>query len=261
VIVRDAGVPEGEPMIRLRLKAVPLGQLLQVLCTAHPEIQISPVEAENGPVVQVIRIRATEQTEAAANAGPKVVRVYPLSNEILSVLRTRGELAPMGAPEKELAQKGLEHVLSLIKNVIEAAGERTAATLAVHVETQSLIVTGTAEQHLRVQDTLAALRGEQRPFEQQQVLMARAAQQLRDMRSQSEDQIGRLHREVDRLKVELDETRNEARKTDAQAREAAIEAERRQVRLEEALSRGAAAKTQERPTDSEKGTTSTPGAK
>src|SRR5436190_17024932 len=44
VIVRDPGVPEGEPVIRLRLKSVPLKQLLQVIQAAHPDVGIEPVE-------------------------------------------------------------------------------------------------------------------------------------------------------------------------------------------------------------------------
>lgn len=237
VIVRDPGVPDGEPFIRLRLKSVPLGQLLRVISTAHPEIGMEPVENPEGPAIQVIHIRATADTAAAPREGGKAVRVYPLNNEILMVLRARGELGPMGGPEKEAAKKGLDQVLSLIKGVLEASGDRTAPTLAVHEETQSLIMTGTPEQHARVQDTLAALRGE-RPHEEQQKALTRADQLLRTQKVDYEEQIDRLRREVDLLKIDLEAARKEANKSEAEAREQVIAAERVRVRLEELLTRG-----------------------
>jgi predicted RNase H-like nuclease (RuvC/YqgF family) len=171
-------------------------------------------------------------------------------------LRARGEAAANGPPEKEMAKKGLEHVLSLIKAVVEAAGDRAAPTLAVHEETQSLILTGTPDQHARVQDTLASLRGEPRPSDQQQNFAARAAHQLREMKTQTEEQVASLRRENERLKAELAEARDEAGKAEDQARKQAIEAERVQVRLEEALTRGSgqtAPKSTDRPDSSDTG--------
>jgi hypothetical protein len=263
VIVRDPGVPEGQPMLKMRLKSVPLEQLLQVLCTAHPEIGIEAVETSDGPNIQVIRIRATEQTGAAANEGPKVVRVYPLNNEIMLVLRARGEATNTGA-DKDALKKGLDHVLSLIKVVVEAAGDRAAPTLAVHEETQSLIVTGTPQQQARVQDTLAALRGE-RPQEAQQNNLERLEQRWRKQKAADDEQMEKLHRDAERLNIELQEMRKAVHEAQDQARGQAIEAERMRVRLEEAMSRGQAspqnaAPLTERPSATEGGS-SKPSAK
>jgi len=264
VIVRDPGVPEGQPVIRMRLKSVPLGQVLEVIAKAHPEIGFEPVEHPGGPIVQVIRIRATEETDSTAKQGPKVVRVYPLSGEILAVLRTRGELGPMGGPEKEAAKKGLDDVLSLIKATVEAAGDRAAPTLAVHEETQSLIVTGTREQHATVQDTLAALRGE-RPHEEQQTALTKAIEHWRQEKTDYAEQIESLQRGTERLKRDLDESRVEAQKAEADARKEAIDAERVRVKLEELLTRGKGseqpATTTERPRPSADGGSTSPGAK
>ena len=261
VVVRDPGVPEGQPIIRLRLKAVPLGQLLQVLVAAHPEITMQAVDSPDAPAIHVIRIVATDATgpAAAEKAGSKAVQVYPLRAEIISVLRSRGVPMAQGGPEKEEMKKALEQVLSLIKGVVEATGDKAPPTLAVHEETQSLIVTGTAEQQARVQETLAALRGE-RPQENQQAALTQAERQWRQHKADYEEQIDKLRHEAQRLKDELAVARVEAREAEDLSRKQAIEAERARVRLEEALTRGSGGKSPS-PTTPGDGAGSAPGAK
>jgi hypothetical protein len=231
VIVRDDGAADGRPVVRLRLKDVPMRQVLEVLQTAHPELKVEPVQHPERPTVYVIRVEGPGDAGAAGPAGAggragKFVQVYQLSNEIAMVLKTSGVWGGGGALEPEMAKMGLEHVLSLLEGVTEAVGDRNPPTLAVHEGTQSLIVTGTADQHALVNETLASLRGERRT-ENRQAQAVELERRLREVESASAEREARLQRELEVARRQADELQS-------RATEHAVEVERLRIRLEAA---------------------------
>ena len=89
LVIRDPDVPRDYPQVRLRLKRVPLGQILEVLTTAFPDIEVSPVQANNGPQgadarpVYIIKVHASDRAKAASGeVVPGGVKVYRLTNVV-----------------------------------------------------------------------------------------------------------------------------------------------------------------------------------
>lgn len=161
VVVRDPLVRPGEPFVRLRLKHVPVSQVLGVLQAAYPEVRVTsvmPPPNSTALPVHVIRVRRSEGSHAATAGELPVpaLKVYPLG-PANSELWNRSPEHPMARQEKER----IENALSLIKQVLSKIPEeegRGTPELLVHEPTQSLIVRGLPVQHAAVRDALDALR-------------------------------------------------------------------------------------------------------
>jgi hypothetical protein len=182
MVIRDSGVAAEVPTIRMKLKKVSLDQFLELLTTAYPGVEVSPVSGAGG-TVYVIKVHLTDQQwrnrhglggidglggggPGAAGVGggggggasqPDVgVRVYALGQYINYVVAARAEVPK----DKAAANKeALNQILSLIKAALAQVGDASAPqpVIQVHEETQTLIVKGNTEQHGVLEEALAQL--------------------------------------------------------------------------------------------------------
>jgi hypothetical protein len=151
--VRENGVPEGYPKVRMRLKNVTLGQVWSVLQAANPELEVQPVEvqtAEEGPArppIYLIRVKAP------TTGVPEVaVRAYALG-PVEQAMSAKGG----GGKEAAHGNDSLDRVLSLIKATLAQVPGSGEPVLQVHEETGTLIFKGSADQKAVLEDVLAAL--------------------------------------------------------------------------------------------------------
>lgn len=166
MIVRDPDVAPGYPIVTMRLKSVPLGQLLDVLTTAYPEVELTKIQGHTPDrkpsVVYVVKVHASDRTSPFGGRGAAVVKVYRLGGAVSAVLKARRDPADSGLfPQKvdpKEAKEALNQVLSLIKATLsQVETGRRAPTLQVHEETQTLIFRGGDVQRAALEDALAAL--------------------------------------------------------------------------------------------------------
>ncbi|HEV2293652.1 MAG TPA: hypothetical protein VGR35_07340 [Tepidisphaeraceae bacterium] len=164
VLVREdpsgTGYPDTEfPKVRLRLKNVPVSQVLGVLEAAYPQITVTavaPPPNSHANYVHVIRVGSSPgRTEEAAREAA--------STFSLSVYRVGPALDPRqigpGHPEAVAAQRWFTGVVSLLKEAMGRVPNQGAITpeLFVHEPTGSVIVRATRAQHRAAADALAAL--------------------------------------------------------------------------------------------------------
>jgi hypothetical protein len=243
LVIRDPDVPRDYPQVRLKLKKVPLGQILEVLTNAFPDIEVSPVQANNGPQgadarpVYLIKVHSSDRAKASTGeVVPGGVKVYRLTNVV-------GALAQVGHPDlsakdRPAAEKeSLDQVLSLMKAALSQVGQgggNPGAVLQVHPETQTLIFKGSSEQRDAVEDVLAALapEGQQRDMRQEARLkqaaddQVRLQRQMNEVREQSATQVAEMQKKLEEAEARLKETQAVQMKQLA-------EAERAKIRLEE----------------------------
>jgi hypothetical protein len=243
LVIRDPDVPRDYPQVRLRLKRVPLGQILEVLTTAFPDIEVSPVQANNGPQgaearpVYIIKVHASDRAKAASGeVVPGGVKVYRLTNVVGTLAQSAHP--DLSAKERPTAEKeAMDQVLSLVKAALSQVGQgggNPPPVLQVHPETQTLIFKGSSEQRDAVEDVLAALAPEgQLGNAQQAELRKQAAEerrklqaQLTSVQEQAAVQVADLQKKLQEAEVRLKETQTlEMRRL--------AEAERAKIRLEE----------------------------
>ena len=60
MVIRDSGVAAEVPTVRMKLKKVSLDQFLELLTTAYPGVEVSPVTGAGG-TVYVIKVHLTDQ--------------------------------------------------------------------------------------------------------------------------------------------------------------------------------------------------------
>ena len=166
VIVRDPDVAPGYPFITMRLRNVPLGQLLDVLTKAYPDISLEGIDGATPDGkesrVYVVKVQASDRATAQGGRGGATVKVYRLGGAVKAVAEAAGAGANkgmfQGQVEPKEVKEALNHVLSLIKATLsQIETGRNPPVLQVHEETQTLIFKGSAEQRAVLEDALAAL--------------------------------------------------------------------------------------------------------
>lgn len=209
VIVREPGVPKSHPLVTMRLRQIPLGQMLDVLRITQQGINFTQVPGDS--TVHIIIVGPPRQYEGRED---NVVRVYRLEGAVKGL---QGK-APKDA---------LGHVLSLIKATL-AQVDSDLPTLQIHEETMTLIFKGTSLQRAALEDVLTALDpGAERvnfdPAKKNK--LDTADHQLLLDKTVADQRVGQLDLELHRATVQRDEY-------DRIARERATEIERLKVRLE-----------------------------
>jgi hypothetical protein len=243
LVVRDPDVPRDYPQIRLKLKRVPLGQVLEVLTTAYPDIELSQVQANNGPPgadarpVYIIKVHASDRAKAATGeVVPGGVKVYRLTSVVAALAQsTHPDIAAKERPTAE--KEALDQVLSLMKAALSQVGQggsNPAPMLQVHPETQTLIFKGSSEQRDAVEDVLAALAPEgQLGGNQQAEVRKQAAEERRRLQAQLEQVQAQSSSQVADLQNRLQEAQARLKELQTQDLSRVAEAERAKVRLEE----------------------------
>ena len=246
LVVRDPDVPRDYPQVRLRLKRVPIGQMLEVLTSAYPDIEVSPVQANNGPPghdgrpVYIIKVHASERAKAAnGEVVPGGVKVYRLLNVVGALVQsTHPDLS--GKDRAAVEKEALDQVLSLVKAALSQVGQgggNPAPVLQVHPETQTLIFKGSSEQRDAVEDVLGALTPEGMRINNQdaerRAQAAAAADDHRRLQAQLNEVRNQSLNQVSELEKKLQEAEARAKSLQEQELKRVADAERAKVRLED----------------------------
>jgi hypothetical protein len=246
LVVRDPDVPREYPQVRLRLKRVPLGQILEVLTTAYPDIEVAPVQPNNGPPgadarpVYIVKVHASDRAKASSGeAVPGGVKVYRLTGVVGAL--TQSTHPDISAKDRPAAEKeSLDQVLSLVKAAVSQVGQggaNPAPLLQVHPETQTLIFKGSSEQRDAVEDVLAALAPDTghgfRNAGPQNDGRKEAAEERRRLEAQVSEVRERAAREVAELQKHLEDAQTRLKEMQTQELSRLADAERTKVRLEE----------------------------
>ncbi len=222
VIVRDKGVPDDYPTIKVKLKNVTLGQVWGVLQAANPDMEVQPVGENEGPTpIYLIRIKAPS-SDAAPGVPQAAVRVYPLG-PLVDAMTAKSE----AAHEKD----SLDHVLSLIKATLAQVPGRSEPVLQVHEETRTLIFKGSGEQQAALQEVLAALA----PGSSTEV--AGYKKNNDELQQQMELERKQADMRAKNLEADLAELHQRLAAEEKNSLDRASEAERMKVRLEEQTDR------------------------
>ncbi len=237
IVVREPGDEGGYPMVRIRIKDVSVGLLLELLTTSYPGIDISTIDGKGGPihVIRVVRQEGDKpKTGADASDG---VRVYRLSAAIEQLVQTRAESQLFPAPDEDKAKpaparkEALNNILALVKAALTLTdGDRNPPTLQVHEETQTLLFKGTQRQREVVEDALAALISPNKEF-----VARTAVERLQGLLQQAQAEIDRDKTKLEDLSQRYEERLAQA-KTTIQQRDEELLASRRQTQaLDDAL--------------------------
>jgi hypothetical protein len=245
VVFRDPGVSEDVPTVTMRLKRVSISQLLQLLTTAHPNLEVNEIPGAGG-TVYCIKVHSPEGV--VGPVGPvnpglgggvggfgvqpstPAVKVFALASVVDAISwRQQGD-----APKDKAAtsKAALNEVLSLIKATLEQVDAASAPVLQLHEETQTLIFKGTAAQREGVENVLTALTASQRQSEAKQQLrkvqddFTTAENQWRADAQRANQHLNEMQRKIDELTANL-------RKRDDENLKLTTELERAKVRLEE----------------------------
>ena len=203
-ILRDEGLPGGFPSVTANLKGVSLSQLMQLIQTANPSIQLKEIDGPGGKIVCIL-VHAPAGPNpnglfGSFPAGPiSVVRVYRLSAIV-------GALT--GAKNDPAARKdAMNQSLSLIKATLEQVGGEPPV-LRVHEETQTLIFKGNPAQEAALRAVTEALQPQSPTPEQVNAEHLTRRYELErqqfDMRAQEMDQqMGRLQKMLEQRDMEM----------------------------------------------------------
>jgi len=231
VVVRESGVPEEYPRIKMKLKNVTVAQIWQLLQLSYPDMQLQQVEAPGPDIVWHVRIQATGNQ--AAIVDPSAVKVYRLTAIIERLT------AKSGKNDAETEKRSLNQILSLAKAALAQTASRNnvGAVLQVHEETGTLIFKGNSEERAALESVLEAL-NPPTAAESATVLEVRrqlaVAERTRDKAMDSaKAEIEQAYDKVNRLQQELIEMRDMTRKQQAMTNQQALEAEKLKIRLEE----------------------------
>jgi hypothetical protein len=253
VVFRDPGVPDDEPTVTLRLKKVALSQILALLTTAYPNLEIQEIGGAGGTIYCIkVHSRNTEvqlQPGGGPAAGPGMgaaafgggavmagmpmmaasgVKVYPLTETVEGLISAKPE------PPKDRAAAGkeaLNQVLSLIKATMAQATESgtAAPTLQLHEETQTLIFKGTPAQREALESVLAAL-PTRSPAVNEANKWKSTAQAVEE---KYRIELTRRERQAEDARMEADRLRKLLEDREQQSIKQAQDIERLRVRLEE----------------------------
>jgi hypothetical protein len=247
VVFRDPGVPDDEPAVTMRLKKVALSQILALLTTAYPNLEIQEIGGAGGTIycIKVHSRNAVEQPglggvgvggPAAALGAVGVggmpmmagVKVYALTETVEGLLAVRPE-----APKDRAAagKEALNQVLSLIKATMAQATESgtAAPTLQLHEETQTLIFKGTPAQREALESVLGALPARS-PAVNEANKWKSAAQAVEE---KYRVELTRRERAAEDARMEADRLRKLLEDREQQSIKQAQDIERLRVRLEE----------------------------
>jgi hypothetical protein len=211
-VVVHRGNAEG-PMVTMRLKNVSIAQIMNVLVTAYPGIEIVPVDGPTGPV-HVITISPAPGQAGAPGGGEaeagveleRAVRVYRLAGIVDGITRPGVAFSGPAARDSKEAKEALNNVLSLIKATVQLTSPREAPTLQVHEETQTLIFKGSPQQRQAIEDVLAALESNKA------VRPEKVSDQTRLMLNDAKAELDRAKADAERARREADSAREEAMK-------------------------------------------------
>jgi hypothetical protein len=244
LVVRDPDVPRDYPQVRLKLKRVPLGQVLEVLTTAYPDIEVSQVQANNGPEraearpVYIIKVHSSDRARTATgDVVPGGVKVYRLTNVVGGLAQSsHPELSAKDRPAAE--KDALDQVLSLMKAALSQVGQGSstpAPVLQIHPETQTLIFKGSSEQRDAVEDVLAALtpEGLGGNNNQQAELRKQATEERQRLQAQLNQAREQAGSQVADMQKKLQESEERLKALQAQDMQRVADAERTKIRLEE----------------------------
>jgi hypothetical protein len=180
VVFRDPGVPDDEPAVTMHLKKIAVSQILALLTTAYPNLEIQEIGGAGGTIYCIKVHPRGAEGQLQPGGGPAAipalgaipfggggggmpmmpvasgVKVYPLTETVEGLISAKPE-----APKDRAAagKEALNQVLSLIKATMAQATESGTAgpTLQLHEETQTLIFKGTPAQREALESVLAAL--------------------------------------------------------------------------------------------------------
>jgi hypothetical protein len=223
VVMREPGVPAGYPELTIRLRKVEVGQVLSLIQSGYPEVEIKPIDSKSG-TVQCIIVRASDRIQNRGKwekGPPGGVRIYRLTGAVESLVAANPETA---------AKDAVNQVLSLMKAALDQGGKADGApVLQIHEQTQTLIFKGSAEQRACLEDVLAALDANASREERKQAewneRLAEAQRQLQLEKARGEEALLRL-------RDDLQEMRRRLQDQERIAMERAVEVERLKVRLE-----------------------------
>ena len=218
-VIRQEGIPEDFPRIKLKVKQVGINQILTLIHTANPSIECSPIDGPDGPVYCITVNEPSARPEpngAAAHSNVNVI-VYRLSG-IVSALA-----AKKAGPDS--TKDALNQVLSLFKATLEQVhGE--PPTLRIHEETQTLIFKGNNAQEEALRGAMEALSPSQSEWQATMKRQAdeRVAASMGD-RERMVEQVVESKQRLDSMRKSLDEGQERFLKQTE-------ESERLKVRLE-----------------------------
>lgn len=173
--------------VRLLLKNVTAGDVLQVISRAYPVVALDGVAGHTRELIYVVRV----QDAVVSPTARQVVQVYNLAPMVKTWLQlNEPDLKP--ADDKDALKKALDDILSLIQAALAQTHEPTEAVIQVHPPTQTLIFRGTATQQSAVEQAVNALRPTRLEF------------------GSAESQIAQLKARIDAQAQELDRLRAKA---------------------------------------------------
>jgi len=237
VLVRDKGVPDDYPTVKIKLKKVTLGQVWSVLQTAMPDLEVQPVGENDGSwPIYVIRVKAPsgEGGPGGPAVAPLAVRVYPLGPLVDAMTAKAGK-----KPGHE--NEPLNDILSLIKATLAQVPDRSEPVLQVHEETRTLIFKGNSEQKAALEQVLSALPPDAAPEASELIESKQHVEKLQEQINQQQEQSAR---QVQQLESELAEMRSRLAEAEKNALEQTANAEKLKVRLEQQMEQAARIKEQ-----------------
>ncbi len=196
VVLRDKNAPENWPTLSIKLKGVSVSQLMQLIQTAHPGLELKEIDGPGGTITCLL-VHPPEVPDAAAGE-PKgkmlqAVRVYRMS--AINGLSDKAKSDPVARKE------AMNKALSLIGVALEQTGG-DPPTLKIHEETGTLIFKGNADQESILENVMETLRPEQIQRDQVSAEFASVATERNE-----------LQKELQRVKAEYE------RRTDMQVQE------------------------------------------
>jgi len=226
VVVRDKGVPQDYPTMKIKLKNVSLGQVWSVLQAANPDLEVQPVGENEGPTpIYLIRVKASSNVASPEGAGAvPAVHVYPLGPLLDAMAAKAGNQAAHGGDP-------LDRVLSLIKATLAQVSDGGEPVLQVHEGTRTLIFKGSAEQEAALEQVLSALA----PASAEEA--AGNKRNNEDLQQQIELAKTQAAMQAQKLEADLAELHQRLAEEEKNSLDRTAEAERLKVRLEEQTDR------------------------
>jgi hypothetical protein len=240
IVLRDSDVPEGRPLIKMKLKQVTLAQFLQLLQTAYPTITVEeipgPVEALGvpGAVESVFCIKvhspnflaplppsaghaAVGEGSGFRAASEPTVHVYRLGSIIDSLAN--------GKTDPAARKAAMNHALSLISAAQEQVNGESPV-IRTHEETETLVFKGDPAQEAALKSAMDALepRGMDINVERNR-LTTESARRLQMEKEKFDARTSEMDQQLARLQKMLAQR-------DKEVLDSVGEAERLKVRLE-----------------------------
>lgn len=155
VLVRSPQSLPGLPRVRLVLKDVVAGDILNVIARAYPDVTLDVFRGQTGETIYVMRVNVLPK----GGSGHSITDVYVYN--LAPMVRTWAEQnhrAADGDPQKVLSQ-ALDDIVSLIQAAVSLVDQdQGKPVIQVHASTQTLIFSGVPAQRAAVEQAMNALR-------------------------------------------------------------------------------------------------------